>query len=171
MANTFTLIEAKTLSSNTSSVTFTSIPNTYTDLVIKVSAKSTATRTASGVHIQFNGSSSNFSGTRLYGDGNGGYGSYSSGNFAIAVVGTQTAANNIFSNGEIYIPNYTSGNNKPFSVDSITENNAADAIADFVAGLWSDSAAITSFTLITDTPGSEYFTSNSTFYLYGIKNT
>jgi hypothetical protein len=168
MANTFTLIESKTLSSNTSSITFSSVPQTYDDLVLIASAKSTGTRTATGVNIQFNSSSSNFSGIRIYGDGSS-FGSYSSGNFAMAVVGTQTAANFTFSNSEIYIFNYTSSSAKPYSVCSVTENNGGDALADFTAGLWSDSTAISSITLITDTPGSEYLTSNSTFYLYGIK--
>jgi hypothetical protein len=170
MANTYTLIEAKTLSSSSSaSITFSSIPQTYTDLLLKISAKSTATRTASGANIEFNGSSSNFSGIRVYADGST-TGAYSSGNFAVAVVGTQTAANNTFCNGDIYITNYTNGNYKSYYADNVTENSAADAIQDFVAGLWSNTAAITSITIKTDTPGSEYLASGSTFYLYGIKN-
>ena len=168
MANTYTLIEAKTLASTTASVVFTSIPQTYTDIVFKISAKSTGGRTATGVTLAFNSSTSSFTSIRLYGAGTSGS-SYSAGNFGVAVVGTQTDANSMFSNGDIYIPNYTSSNNKSFSTDSVTENNASDAIQDLVAGLWANSAAITSVTFTTDT-GGEYFVANSTFYLYGIKN-
>ena len=168
MANTYTLIESKTLSSNTASVAFTSIPQTYTDLFFRIAAKSTGTRTATGVNFAFNGSSSNFQSIRLYGNG-GGNGVYSAGNFAVAAVGTQSAADGVFSNGDIYISNYTSANAKPFSTDNVTENAASDAIADLVAGLWVQTAAITSVTFTTDT-GGEFFVANSTFYLYGIKN-
>jgi len=168
MANTYILIEAKTLGSNTASVTFSSIPQTYTDLIMRFSVKSTGVRTATGVNLSFNGSSSSFSGIRMYGTGTG-TGTYSSGNFAFAAVGTQTAANNNFNNGDIYIPNYTSSNYKSYSDDDVTENNATDAIQDFNAGLWSNTAAITSITFTVDTSG-EFLTSGSTFYLYGISN-
>jgi hypothetical protein len=156
------------LSSNTASVAFTSIPQTYTDLLFRIAAKSTGNRTATGVTLAFNGSTSNFITIRLYGTGTTN-GVYSAGNFAVAAVGTQTAADNLFSNGDIYISNYTSSNIKPFSTDNVTENAAADAIQDLVAGVWNQTPAVTSVTFTTDT-GGEVFVANSTFYLYGIKN-
>jgi hypothetical protein len=57
-----------------------------------------------------------------------------------------TATANTFGNTEFYIPNYTSSNYKSFSVDGVTENNATAAFA-LYAGLWSNTAAITSFRL------------------------
>jgi hypothetical protein len=168
MANTYVLIEAKTLSSNTESLTFTSIPQTYTDLIIKVSARSTANRGASGVNIEFNGlGSSNFNGVRAYGTGTS-TGSYSSGNFAFAANGAPTTAST-FNNGEIYIMNYAGNTNKSFSDDDVTENMHQEGIMTFNAGLWNNTAAITSLTFRTDTVG-ESLVSGSTFYLYGIKN-
>jgi hypothetical protein len=72
-----------------------------------------------------------------------------------------------FANNEVTIPNYTSSNFKSYSVDSVTENNATQAYAIFVAGLWSNTAAITSITLGLS---SANFVQYSTAYLYGIKN-
>jgi hypothetical protein len=75
-----------------------------------------------------------------------------------------------FSNGEFYIPNYASANNKSVSFDSVTENNkATDQILALNAGLWADSAAITSIKL--EVNGGTYNISQySSATLYGIKN-
>jgi hypothetical protein len=78
-----------------------------------------------------------------------------------------TSTANTFGNVAIYIPNYTSSNNKSISVDGVGENNATTAFADLYAGLWANSSAITSITLyniISD------FAEFSTATLYGIKN-
>jgi hypothetical protein len=163
LANTYTLIEAKTLASAVSSVTFSSIPQTYTDLKLVCS-----TRLVSGnfpdLNISFNGSTSNFTNKNILGSG----ASVTSGT-DVRVIGftegtSQTSST--FTNGEVYIPNYTSSNYKSFSADNVTENNATTAYSHLVAGLWSDVSAITSITI----SAGANFDSASTFYLYGIKN-
>ena len=164
MANTYTLIEAKTLGSSTASVTFTSIPQTYTDLKVVYSARSTQASIAVGVAFTFNASTSNFSSVVLYGDGATAAG-FNSARYAGSVTGS-TATANTFNNTDIYIPNYTSSNYKSYSVDSVTENNATESYAYLASGLWSDTTALTSLTL---TPDNGSFVQHSTFYLYGIK--
>ena len=163
MANTYTLIASNTVGSGgAASVTFSSIPATYTDLVVKMSARSSSTN-AEGVYISLNGSAANFTGRYLLGDGT----SASSGVLAqyvgsiFAAVGTA----NTFNNTDIYLPNYTSSNYKSFSVDNVAENNATTGYQNLIAGLWSITSTITSLTL-TCTGFVQY----STFYLYGIKN-
>jgi len=79
--------------------------------------------------------------------------------------GTSYGAN-IFSNIEIYIPNYASSNNKSVSVDSASENTSSTNYIGFWAGYWAQTSAITGISL----KGSLAFIPNSTAYLYGIKN-
>jgi len=73
----------------------------------------------------------------------------------------------VFSNGSLYIPNYTSSNYKSASSDDVTENNATTAFQYLEAWLWSNTAAITSLTL---QPNLGSFPQYSSASLYGIKN-
>ena len=77
-----------------------------------------------------------------------------------------TTVNNVFSNWEAYIPNYTSSNYKSFSIDSAMEDNATLAIATLHAGLWSNTSAINqiTFTVVNGTG----FAAGSTATLYGV---
>ena len=177
MANeTMVLLEKIVVpSAGASSVTFTSIPQSYTDLKIVVSARNDDSNSAGGLfYVGLNGVSTDLSSRVLYGYGSG-VGSLSS-TAASAIFGYTTSSGSTastFGNAEIYIPNYTSSNNKSISVDAVNENNATDGRQDIVAGLWSSSSAITSITLysarISDGAASGLFVQNSTFYLYGIK--
>jgi hypothetical protein len=164
MATTYTLISSVTVGSGgTSSIDFTSIPATYTDLLVKLSTRASYADVYSSVFISFNGSTSNFSTRYLQGSGSSAISSTGT-NFIFQGVGS-TATANTFSNAEIYIPNYTSSNNKSFSVDGVAETNAATQYMNLTAGLWSQTAAITSigFTGLT-------FSQYTTAYLYGISN-
>jgi len=168
MANpTMTLIASNTVGSGgASSVTFSSIPATYTDLVVKVSARSTSTTI--GLQLELNGSTSSITTINLEGKGSGSD-SYSSTNIAGYLVPSSATANT-FGNTEIYIPNYTSSNYKSVSVDSVNENNGTSAYSVLTAWLWSNTAAITSLVFQTDAPSTNSFAQYSTFYLYGISN-
>jgi len=166
MANTYTLIEAKSLTSTTASITFSSIPQTYTDLLIKYSGRtSRSDGTADSVDVSFNSSTSNFSGRILYGSGSSVGTSTTSRWLGSENSGASTAST--FANVEAYIPNYTGSTYKSVSVDAVTENNGTEAYSYLGAVLWSNTSAITSITL---TPAIGSFVQYSTFYLYGIKN-
>jgi hypothetical protein len=167
MANTYTLISSVTVGAGgAASMGFTSIPSTYTDLLVKVSARTNRALTVDGVLISFNSSTSNFTNKYLEGDGSSASSS-SLARFAADAPGS-TATASTFGNGEIYIPNYAGSNYKSLSSDSVTENNATGALTDLLANLWSDTAAITSITLTSGFGTS--FDQYSTAYLYGISN-
>jgi len=164
MANTYSLIEAKTLTTTTASITFSSIPASYTDLQLVCSLRSNFADGNTNGLISFNGSTANFTNKYLAGTGSikdtGSSGRY------LGEINANTGTASTFSNISIYIPNYTSSNNKSFSSDGVQENNQTLAYVTFAAGLWSDSAAITSITL---SPGGGSLVQYSTAYLYGIK--
>lgn len=167
MATTYTLIEAKTLGSAVSSVTFSAIPATYTDLNLLCSIRTSRSAVAENILIGFNGSTSSFSSKILVGQGGSGVDNLTVARF-IGVADGDTATANTFSNFSVYIPNYTSSNYKSYSADSVNEDNDALAFACLTAGLWSNTAAISSIELTTALANN--FKINCTFYLYGIKN-
>lgn len=167
------LIASNTLGSSAASVTFSSIPATYTDLVLKISCRTNYSSTVDGIFVEFNGSTAtNYSDTVLRGFGSTGIGNTrDTGNgyilFRDSNVGN-TATSNTFSNSEIYIPSYTVSQNKPSSYFGVQENNTTEAFLCVTAGLWQVTSAITSIKL-TPQVGPNFLT-GSTFWLYGLKN-
>ena len=121
--------------------------------------------------LTFNGSSSSYSDVYLYGDGS----AAASGKDTNVtgyeyIYGTANSATaNSFSNFEIYIPNYASGNYKTFSTDSVTESNTAsyNNTGLLGSGLWANAAPITSISIAQDTATN--INQYSTATLYGIK--
>jgi hypothetical protein len=166
MPNTFVKIATVTVSSGgAATMAFTSIPSTYTDLCVKISARTNRTNIADSILASLNGSSANFTWRLLEGDGAGVY----SVSGSTGLVGVATAANataSTFSNCEFYIPNYAGSTNKSISVDSVIEQNATTAYLDLNAVLWSNTAAINSITL--SSSNSADFVQYSTATLYGI---
>ena len=170
MATTYTLISSNVLSSSAASVTFSSIPATYTDLVLRISARTNDTG-PENLQIYFNtDTSTNYSTTMLQGDGASATSARYTSQTVIqnpnTVEGT-TYTSNTFGSIEIYIPSYTSSANKPVSLYGASENNATTAYINAGAGLWRGSAAITQ--IVIDQSGAN-FVSGSSFYLYGISN-
>jgi len=169
MANTFELIATVTVGSGgAATMAFTSIPATYTDLLVKRSARGTASGNNVDTKMTFNGVTTAYTIRNVYGDGT------SAASFSDATTnytggetnGTSTTALT-FDNAEIYIPNYAGSTNKSVNLNNVVENNATFGLNWLQANLWSNVAAITS---ITFTPGSGNFAEFSTAYLYGIKN-
>jgi hypothetical protein len=167
MANTFELIASSTVGSGgAASISFSSIPSTYTDLCLKVSARADTSTVA--MIATFNGSTSGYSNKRLYGTGSSvASDSYLTTGIICVLCNDSTYTANTFANGEMYIPNYAGSTYKSASLDGVSENNATTAYAMLTAGLWSNTAAITSITL---TPTSGNVVQYSTAYLYGVKN-
>lgn len=166
MPNNYVLLERIELNASASSVTFSNIPQTgYTDLKIVVSARSNRAAVYDYCKISFNGVSTNQSMRVIRGE-NTTASSYSD-TLIYSDMDGNTATSSTFGNTEFYIPNYTSSNFKSVSSDGVAETNAAAALMELAAGLWSSTAAITSITL---TPYYSTFMAGSTFSLYGIAN-
>lgn len=168
MANTYTLISSASAAGSTTSVTFSSIPQTYTDLLIKVSDRAATDTQSAPVLLSFNGNSSLLTSRRIISSGTSGVGQSASGNSGIGGVlgnGSNFTAS-VFGTGEVYIFNYTSTSiNKSINIDSANENNGTAWSGAVTSLAWGNTAAITSIT-ITQEVGN--IAANSTFYLYGI---
>ncbi len=166
MANTYVAIATTTVGSGgASDITFSSITGTYTDLLLKISARHTTNETSNDILLTLNGSTSNFTAKRLYGDGSSASSDTNSQRVGITVGASATAST--FGSTDAYFPNYAGSTNKSFSSDMVGENNATLAYSILTAGLWSDTSAITSIKIA---PASGSFVQHTTATLYGIKN-
>ena len=170
MPNNYVLLERVIVGNGgVASVSFTNIPQTgYTDLKIEMSARNNYASTWSAGWMRFNGTTTGYSDRSVEGTGSGTNSFANQAGGAYMYIGTNQgigSTTNTFGSKTIYIPNYTTANNKSVSIDNITENNATAAYSELTAGLWSNTAAITSIT-ISDQAGS--FVANSTFSLYGL---
>jgi hypothetical protein len=146
-----------------SSINFTSIPNTYTDLVLKLSMRSSTGALYTGIGLTFNSSSSNYTFRALQGAGSGTPITFQGSSNYIGEANASTTTANTFNSTKIYIPNYAGSNYKSYSVDNVMETNDTTTYADFFAGLWSDTAAINAISI-----GVSNLVQYSTASLYGI---
>ena len=165
MALTYEPIATTTFGSTATSYTFSSIPSTYTDLVVVMSVIPAAT-VGYGPWFQFNGDTgSNYSITWLQGDG------------STATSGRQTSETKGYlswsiglsgpSNAIAHIQNYSNTTTNKTYIDRINETDGSYPGAGATVGLWRNTAAINSIKISNDGGG---FASGSTFTLYGIKN-
>ncbi len=165
--STMKKIQSVTVSASTAAtMEFTSIPGTFDDLVVKVSVRS-SNNGDDALLIRFNGQTTNFSMRRL--EGNGSTATSDSNTSSVrAGITNATYTASTFASWEAYIPNYASSNNKSVSLDAVAENNATATYQSLVAGLWSNTAAITSIQLVPLASGAS-LVQHSTATLYGIK--
>lgn len=163
MALTFNIIASATVSTGVNNIDFNSIPQTYTDLVVLFTARSSAAD--ANVMMRFNGSTTGYSQRRIYSDGSS---LINGGSYGESVgVGNQSTENTgAFGITRAYIPNYTNSAYKCFLSESAAENNTTTAYQIQFGGMWSNSAAITSISLVMGSNNN--FVTNSTAYLYGV---
>jgi hypothetical protein len=161
---TYEPISTQTLSSNQSSVTFSSIPQTYTDLVLVMWTKP-YTSSEGSIKLNWNSDTgSNYSNTYLTGEGSSAIGARNSNGTSIGV-----SYGNSLNNPRqpIYIVNIMNYSNTTTYKTSLTRTSANDVYVDAWVGLWRNTSAITSITInvtyIFD------IGAGSTFTLYGIK--
>jgi hypothetical protein len=168
MPNTMTLISTITVGSGgSSSIDFTSIPSTYTDLCLKLSARDGTYGAASSTcYVAFNGTSRTNQTSRWIANSSGTPTSPAGTDILFANIVGNTGTANTFSNGEMYITNYAGSNNKSLTVENIHENNSSTIYNTLFAGLWSSSAAINRIYITCDGAFAQY----STASLYGISN-
>lgn len=167
MANTYSLIASSTVGSGgASSITFSSIPSTFTDLLVKISTKTGF----DWLLCEFN----NSGGTaydQIYVSGNGsttGSGTQNDKPAAYATITGQNVTANTFGSAELYIPNYAGSKFKSILGDGISEANQTAAYVYLASSIWENTAAITQIKLTKSDAGN--FDQYSTAYLYGISN-
>jgi hypothetical protein len=157
-----TLIQHTELTASQLAIEFTSIPTTFTDLLLVFSGRGTG-----DVKIKFNGSSTLASRRHLFGTGSTrGSGSATDGYAGRSAPTSATAST--FGNTQIYIPNYRSNVAKSYSVDSVDENNGTTAFQMIIAGLWNVTDPITSLEISDLGGGALQFVQFSSATLYGI---
>jgi len=152
------------------SIDFTSIPQTYTDLKIVISARTNQSAYNDNSIVLFNSDAgANYSSRRLNAEGttvDSSTATSQNGFYYLNFNGSTSTAST-FCNNEMYIPNYTSSNQKSFSVDRAIENNSSTQnLLSIFAGIWTGTAAITSISIAPfyGTSFSQY----STATLYGV---
>jgi hypothetical protein len=172
MANTYQLISSQVLGSNTANVTFSSIPSTFSDLVIQMSMRGDLTNLATA--IRYNSTASAYSIIDLFGQattGTGADGYFT--NSEMDTTRTNQANSNFTSNYftfiEFYIPYYASSLRKAAQSTSVADNASTSvANVEAVSTLWNNTTAISSILIFPR--NSSNFITGSSFYLYGIKN-
>ena len=156
--STYTPIATTTLVSATASVTFSSVPATYTDLVLVLNG---TTPSAIGIGLRFNGDTGgNYSNTFLAGSGSAASSGRAS-NFTMGRFGNINTSN---TTAIAQIQNYSN------TTTNKTILGRAATPADFVVAyvsLWRDTSAINSIVVITDDSTTQ-FAIGTTFTLYGI---
>jgi hypothetical protein len=160
------LIARQELTSAAASITFSSIPATFTDLYLVVSLRSNRAATNDIVGLKFNGSTSNRSGRNLEGNGSSVF-SNSLSDLRAGIATGNTATASTFGNSGCYIPNYASNSAKSLSSDGVSETNATNVNLSINAHLWNDTSAVNSIELY-PLAGGTTWDANSTATLYGI---
>jgi hypothetical protein len=172
MPSTYTLISSNVLTSSAASVTFSAIPSTYTDLVLRMSIRTSRASTQDSLKVVLNSVTTGilYSNTNLYGNGAGAASDRTddnSFNYRLVVNAANNTANT-FTNVEMYLPSYTASQNKPISFDFAFEDNSTTAFRTAIAGLFRSTSAISTIAFTSNNAAN--FESGSSFYLYGIKN-
>jgi hypothetical protein len=173
---TMTKLATTVLSANTASVTFSNIPQGYTDLKVVWSGRQSRNEyVAAYTLVQFNSSTSGYTYRTLQADVPGTPTSQTESGVGIStgiIIGFVSNNNNTantFGSTEMYVSNYSSSNYKTVSGEGMSENNSSNTGVLMTAGLWSNTAAITSITLSPWVGSSFNWLTHSTFTLYGVK--
>ena len=180
MANTYILIASQTLLSSAATITLSSIPSTYKDLMLYISAR-TDNNANQNVSIRFNGdSATNYSTRRLYSSNGGGTaadstsGTSAGGNTAHlgSAVGNNNSAmlSGNFGATFNYIANYSDGSAAKTIASTggfIDTSSSITASREWTGGYWSATAAISSITLLPYQAGTNFIT-GTTVSLFGI---
>jgi hypothetical protein len=163
MPSTYEPIATTNGTGSSSSITFNSIPSTYTDLILIINGATTSS--TGNPCLRFNGDTgTNYSRTNM------------GSNSSVAFTDRETSVNRILLIGGVYFSNTLNTNlivhiqnysNSTTYKSTITRANKASDGLDVSAGLWRNTAAITSLTVFTASGAN--ISTNSTFTIYGIK--
>lgn len=162
----WTLIATTTVGSGgVANIDLQNIPGTYKSLMVLGSLRNEQNFT--GLSLTFNNNATSYSTRNI--DGNGSTvssgSSSSAASMAIGRIVPSSDTANTFNNLKIEIPNYAGSTNKAVSIDNVTENNATGARQVLVAGLWSQTSAITRIIITAEGGDIAEF---STLTIYGL---
>lgn len=166
--STYTPIATTTFGSAATSYTFSSIPGTYTDLVLIANYGVAAGGSGDALSLRFNSDTgSNYSGTTLYGNGS----SAASQRFSNqTVINLQRSigptASSIESNAIVNIQNYANTTTYKTTISRANTPTGTYPGTETTVNLWRSTAAITSITVLYLYGAS--FVTNTTLTLYGI---
>lgn len=157
---TYTPLAKTTASGSQSVITFSSIPSTYTDLVLIVNGALPASSGLYAIGLEFNAdaTTSNYSYTRLQGNGTSATSNKASSDTAIGFI-AETASMDV-----IQIMNYSSTLTYKTTLSRASSTFSGDGRTAAYVSLWRNTAAINRL----DIKSSVNFTSATTFTLYGI---
>lgn len=172
MAATYNLIETVSVTAvgGATSIAFSSIPQTYTDLLLVTSTRLTAAG-IEALDFTFNSNTgANYGWTYIQGTGSGlatSNASSQTGFTEAMLTDGNTSTSNAFSNSMMYVCNYSSTSvQKSVIIDTVEEENSTTAYMRLTVGSWTQTTAISSIQIT----GSSNFAQYSSASLYGIKN-
>jgi hypothetical protein len=163
------LIASQVLGTSAATVTFSAIPGTYKDLVLRVTCRNTTN--SYNYTLSVGGSAGQYSETEIHAEGTSSVGStrtsntdpFGTSSYLFGTASGDTA--DTFGVSEIYIPSYTASQNKPVSLVSFRERNSTSLGMSAIAGLFRNTSAIST---ITAASAGTAFAAGSSFYLYGL---
>ena len=165
MAVTYNKIATTTLTSTASSVTFSSIPATYTDLILIANPRTSNASTNDYLYVKYNsdGTYANYVRVELYGNGSNALSGKSSNPLIIETTGSTSTAG-VFVSNIVNIQNYS---NTTTYKTTLFRYSKADEVVLGGVSLWKNTAAISQIDLIPYAGAN--ISVGSTFTLYGIK--
>ena len=159
LSSTMTPIATQTLTGDAGTITFSSIPQTYTDLVL-VSVFGASV--GMDIHVRFNGdNNNNYSAIRFFGNGTGGFVSRADD----SGIQPRTSTNQVSTVTTILKENIMNYTNTSIFKPVVGRYDYSGQVETH-AGLWRNTAAITSVSMVSI---GQAFVTGSTFTLYGIK--
>lgn len=165
MPSTYEPIATQTVSGSPSSVTFSSIPSTYTDLLVVTQTAFTA---ATDVYFRFNGdTATNYSYTILYGDGTSA-GSARASSASAGILDYYGNPTTTLGNSMMYFNVFNYANTTTYKT-TLSRSSRGSGGTDAIVNLWRSTAAVTSITLGGGSALSQGWVNGSTITLYGIK--
>ena len=166
MPATYEKIATTTLGSNAASITLSSIPATYTDLRLIITAKNVSS--GDDIQLQFNGdTATNYSYTNLTGDGASATSSRSTSNTRIYATAGGNMSTTNFGLATIDIFSYAGSTFKTCLIMGSFDNNGS-GWTEADVGLWRSTSAINSIYIFSGGTAATFFSTGTTATLYGI---
>jgi hypothetical protein len=162
---TYDLIASTTLGADAATIAFSSIPFTYTDLTVIAFLRQTSGFSASSMSVILNSDSgTNYSFTRIYGDGSTAGSTTTTNASSISLIQVAGVAG-VYSMHRFNFFNYAGNTYKAYLEETSCDLNGTAAVnVERRAGLWRSTSAINAITF-----SFANFAANSSVNIYGIK--